>query len=49
MRGVITVVKHDEYVLWLAKQKANYAQVMGDQAPAPAPGGKADSAKVAKN
>jgi hypothetical protein len=32
-------------VLWLAKQKANYAQVMGDQAPAPA-GGKPDSTKV---
>jgi cytochrome c oxidase subunit 2 len=47
MRGVITVVTHEQYVLWLAKQKANYAQVMGDQSPAPAGGGKTDSTKAA--
>lgn len=46
MRGIITVVPHDEYVLWLAKQKPNYAQVMGDNAPATA-GPAADSAKKA--
>jgi len=34
MRGVIKVVSHDEYRLWLAKQKPNYAMVMADQAPA---------------
>jgi heme/copper-type cytochrome/quinol oxidase subunit 2 len=45
MRGVITVVTHEEYVLWLAKQKTNYAQVQGDQAPAG--GGKTDSTKAA--
>jgi cytochrome c oxidase subunit 2 len=45
MRGVITVVTHEQYVLWLAKQKANYAQVQGDQAPAA--GGKTDSTKAA--
>src|SRR5580692_4720885 len=28
MRGVITVVTHEEYVIWLAKQKSNYDQVM---------------------
>ena len=47
MRGVITVVTHEEYVLWLAKQKPNYAQIMGDQAPAG--GAKPDSTKAAAN
>ena len=45
MRGVIKVVKHEEYVLWLAGQKSNYAQVMGAQAPAPVAGA-ADSTKA---
>ncbi len=45
MRGIIKVVTHDEYVLWLAKQKPNYVQVFPDKDPtAPM---KADSAKTA--
>jgi heme/copper-type cytochrome/quinol oxidase subunit 2 len=28
MRGIIKVVTHEEYVLWLAGQKSNYDQVM---------------------
>jgi cytochrome c oxidase subunit 2 len=46
MRGIIKVVSHEDYVLWLAKQKPNYAQVMGDKAPAAA-GTAADSTKAA--
>jgi cytochrome c oxidase subunit 2 len=34
MRGVIKVVTHEEYVLWLAGQKSNYDQVMTGKAPA---------------
>lgn len=33
MRGVITVVTQQEYDLWLAKQKSNYAQVQAANAP----------------
>jgi len=36
MRGVIKVVTHEQYVLWLAGQKSNYDQVMTGKAP---PGG----------
>jgi len=43
MRGIVKVVGADEFKLWLAKQKPNYAQVMGDKTPAPA--GQADSTK----
>jgi cytochrome c oxidase subunit 2 len=43
MRGIVKVVKEDEFKLWLAKQKPNYAQIMGDKAPAAA--GQADSTK----
>ena len=46
MRGIIKVVTHDEFVLWMAKQKPNYAQIMEDKQPAPAVGGKADSTKA---
>lgn len=46
MRGVIKVVSKEEYRLWLAKQKPNYAMVMGDNAPtAPAGGTATDSTK----
>jgi cytochrome c oxidase subunit 2 len=34
MRGVIKVVTHEEYVLWLAGQKSNYDQVMAGKTPA---------------
>jgi cytochrome c oxidase subunit 2 len=37
MRGVIKVVTHEEYVLWLAKQKSNYDQVMTGKTPAAGP------------
>jgi cytochrome c oxidase subunit II len=44
MRGIITVVTHEEYVIWLAKQKSNFDQVMaGTTAPA---GAAADSTKA---
>src|SRR5580698_4780929 len=44
MRGIIKVVTHEEYVIWLAKQKSNYDQVMaGTTAPA---GAAADSTKA---
>jgi cytochrome c oxidase subunit II len=46
MRGIIKVVTHDEYVLWMAKQKPNYAQIMEDKQPAPAVGAKPDSTKA---
>ena len=36
MRGILKVVTHDEYVLWLAKQKPNYAQVFPEKDPAKA-------------
>jgi cytochrome c oxidase subunit 2 len=45
MRGIIKVVSHDEYVLWLAKQTSNYAQVFPDKGPAGP--GKSDTTKVA--
>jgi cytochrome c oxidase subunit II len=44
MRGVITVVTQQEFDLWLAKQKSNYALVQAANAP-PA-GAPADSAAV---
>ncbi len=34
MRGVIKVVTHEEYVIWLAGQKSNYDQVMAGKTPA---------------
>ena len=37
MRGVIKVVSHEQYVIWLAGQKSNYDQVMAGKAPAPGP------------
>ena len=46
MRGVIKVVTHEEYVLWLAGQKSNYDQVMAGKTPAPAAGVTADSTKA---
>lgn len=33
MRGIVKVVTHQDYVLWLAKQKPNYAQVFPDKDP----------------
>jgi cytochrome c oxidase subunit II len=44
MRGVIKVVTHEEYVIWLAGQKSNYDQVMAGQTPAA--GATADSTKA---
>jgi cytochrome c oxidase subunit 2 len=44
MRGVIKVVTHEEYVIWLAKQKSNYDQVTSGTTP-PA-GAAADSTKA---
>jgi len=46
MRGVIHVVSHEAYVLWLAGQKSNYDQVMAGKAPAPAGGAVVDSTKA---
>src|SRR5579872_733179 len=46
MRGIVKVVTKEEYILWLAKQKPNYAQIMQDKKPVPATGApQADSAK----
>jgi cytochrome c oxidase subunit II len=44
MRGVIKVVTHEEYVIWLAGQKSNYDQVMAGKTPAA--GATADSTKA---
>lgn len=44
MRGIITVVTQQEYDLWLAKQKSNYAQIQAANAPPTATG--TDSAAV---
>ena len=33
MRGIVKVVTHQDFVLWLAKQKPNYAQVFPDKDP----------------
>jgi cytochrome c oxidase subunit 2 len=44
MRAIVKVVTHEEYVVWLAGQKSNYAQVMGDKGPAA--GAAADSTKA---
>lgn len=47
MRGIVKVVTHEEYVVWLAGQKSNYDQVMAAKAPeTPAAGGATDSAKA---
>ena len=46
MRGIVKVVTEDEYKLWLAKQKPNYASVMQDKTPAPAGAAPADSTKT---
>jgi cytochrome c oxidase subunit 2 len=45
MRGVIKVVTHEEYVLWLAGQKSNYVQVMSG-VKTPATGASTDSTKA---
>jgi len=45
MRGIIKVVTREEFILWKAKQKSNFAQVFPDKEPAgPA---KTDSVKTA--
>jgi cytochrome c oxidase subunit 2 len=31
MRGIVKVVDHADFILWMAKQKSNYAQVFPDQ------------------
>lgn len=36
MRGIVKVLTHDEFILWKAKQKSNYAAVMADKQPAAA-------------
>ncbi|HEY4061771.1 MAG TPA: cytochrome c oxidase subunit II [Puia sp.] len=43
MRGIVKVVTKDEYTLWMAKQKSNYAQVFPDKDPSNM---KADSTKA---
>jgi cytochrome c oxidase subunit 2 len=43
MRGIVKVVTKDEYTLWMAKQKSNYAQVFPDKGPSNM---KADSTKA---
>jgi cytochrome c oxidase subunit 2 len=45
MRGVVEVVTPEEFILWKAKQKSNYAQV--NEANNPAAPAKADSTKTA--
>jgi cytochrome c oxidase subunit 2 len=44
MRGVIKVVTHEEWILWMAKQKPNYVTVFPDKDPANAV--KTDSTKA---
>jgi cytochrome c oxidase subunit 2 len=34
MRGLVEVVTHEQYVIWLAGQKSNYSQVMEGKTPA---------------
>jgi cytochrome c oxidase subunit II len=49
MRGIIKVVTPEEFILWQAKQKPNYAQLFPDKVAEPAgaaPAAKTDSAKV---
>ena len=46
MRGIVKVVTHEEYVLWMAKQKSVYSQVFPDKGPS-VPGAAADSTKAA--
>ena len=43
MRGIVKVVTHQDYVLWLAKQKPNYAMVFPDK---DQPGAAKDSTKT---
>ena len=45
MRAVVKVVTEDEFILWKAKQKPNYAQVFPDKDSTP--GATVDSAKSA--
>jgi cytochrome c oxidase subunit 2 len=49
MRGIVKVVRQDEFDLWLAGQKSNYAQIQADKAPAVPAGAAApaDSTKTA--
>jgi cytochrome c oxidase subunit 2 len=47
MRAVVKVVTPDEFILWRAKQKSNYALVFPDKGPAPAAA--PDSAKSTTN
>jgi len=44
MRGIVKVVTHQDYVLWMAKQKSNYAMVFPDKDPSG--GVKTDSTKT---
>jgi len=44
MRGIVKVVTQEEFILWRAKEKPNYARVVGDKTPA-APA-QADSTKT---
>jgi cytochrome c oxidase subunit 2 len=44
MRGIVKVVTHQDFVLWMAKQKSNYATVFPDKDPSNAV--KADSTKT---
>jgi cytochrome c oxidase subunit 2 len=37
MRGIVKVVTHQDFVLWLAKQKPNYVQVFPDKDPSKTP------------
>jgi cytochrome c oxidase subunit 2 len=36
MRAIVKVVSHDEFILWLAKQKSNFVQVNEEKSAAPA-------------
>jgi len=47
MRGIVKVLSRDEFVLWKAKQKPNYAQVFPDKDPAAPAGAKTDTVKTA--
>ena len=46
MKGIIKVVTQQEFDLWLARQKTNYAQVQAAENPAPA-GTTADTTQAA--
>ncbi|MFI5155325.1 MAG: cytochrome c oxidase subunit II [Chitinophagales bacterium] len=47
MRGIVKVVTQEEFILWRAKQKSNYAALFPEPSPALPAGVKADSAKTA--